>query len=138
MLMFLLSMSLSSFSQTVTNPNSTVKRDSVVKIEVPIVRLVIKDLVTFDGLKLELIETKDLLRLSHDKLVLKDSVITNLNGKVLNLEGIIQKKDEQFGLESEKSKQLQQELKRQKRNTFLWKLGTIGGVVLSLFFAAGG
>ena len=108
------------------------------KLKVPIVRLVIKDLVTFDGVKLQLVETKELLKLSNDKLVLKDSVITNLNGKVLNLEGIIQKKDEQFGLESQKSKELEKELKRQKRNTFLWKLGTIGGVVLSLFFAAGG
>jgi len=109
-----------------------------VKLKVPIVRMVIKDLVTFDGVKLELLETKELLRLSHDKLTLKDSVITNLNDKVYNLEDIISKKDEQFGLESEKSKQLLKELKRQKRNTFLWKLGTIGGVVLSLFFAAGG
>ena len=100
--------------------------------------MVIKDLVTFDGVKLELLETKELLRLSNDKLTLKDSVITNLNDKVYNLEDIISKKDEQFGLESEKSKQLEKELKRQKRNTFLWKLGTIGGVVLSLFFAAGG
>jgi hypothetical protein len=100
--------------------------------------MVIKDLVTFDGLKLELIETKELLRLSNDKVVLKDSVITNLNGKVINLQSIIDKKNEQFGLESEKSKQLEKELKKQKRNTFLWKLGTIGGVVLSLFFAAGG
>lgn len=100
--------------------------------------MVIKDLVTFDGVKLELLETKELLRLSNDKLTLKDSVITNLNDKVFNLEDIINKKDEQFGLESEKSKQLEKELKRQKRNTFLWKLGTIGGVVLSLFFAAGG
>ena len=114
------------------------KRDSVVKIEVPIVRLVIKDLVTFDGVKLQLVETKELLKLSNDKLVLKDSVITNLNGKVLNLEGIIQKKDEQFGLESQKSKELEKELKRQKRNTFLWKLGTLAGGLLSLFFAAGG
>ena len=108
------------------------------KLEVPIVKLVIKDLVKFDGVKLQLVSTQELLKLSNDKLVLKDSVITNLNGKVINLEGIIQKKDEQFGLESEKSKQLEKELKRQKRNTFLWKLGTIGGVVLSLFFAAGG
>jgi len=110
----------------------------VVKLEVPIVRLVIKDLVTFDGVKLQLVETKELLKLSNDKLVLKDSVITNLNGKVLNLEGIIQKKDEQFGLESQKSKELEKELKRQKRNTFLWKLGTLAGGLLSLFFAAGG
>jgi len=100
--------------------------------------MVIKDLVTFDGVKLQLVETKELLKLSNDKIVLKDSVITNLNGKVLNLEGIIQKKDEQFGLESQKSKELEKELKRQKRNTFLWKLGTLAGGLLSLFFAAGG
>ena len=110
----------------------------MVKLQVPIVRLVIKDLVTFDGIKLELVETKELLKLSHDKLVLKDSVITNLNGKVINLQSIIDKKDEQFGLESEKSKQLEKELKRQKRNTFLWKVGTLAGGLLSLFFAAGG
>lgn len=100
--------------------------------------MVIKDLVTFDGLQLELAETKELLRLSNDKVVLKDSVITNLNGKVINLQSIIDKKDEQFGLESEKSKSLEKELKRQKRNTFLWKMGTLVAGALSLFFAAGG
>jgi len=115
-----------------------VRKDSVVKLEVPIVKLVIKDLITFDGLKLQLVETNELLRLSNDKLVLKDSVITNLNGKVVNLQSIIDKKDEQFGLEKEKSTSLEKELKRQKRNTFLWKLGTITGGVLALFFAAGG
>jgi len=125
-------MSLSSFSQTVTT------KDSVVKLEVPIVKLVIKDLVTFDGVKLQLVETEELLKLSNDKIVLKDSVITNLNGKVINLQAIIDKKDEQFGLEAEKSKQLEKELKRQKRNTFLWKMGTLAGGLLSLFFAAGG
>ena len=101
-------------------------------------KLVIKDLVTFDGVKLQLVETQELLRLSNDKLVLKDSVITSLDSKILNLQAIIDKKDEQFGLESEKSKSLEKELKRQKRNTFLWKLGTIAGGVLALFFAAGG
>lgn len=114
------------------------EKDSVVKLKVPIVKLVIKDLVTFDGVKLELIETKELLRLSNDKVVLKDSVITNLNDKVVNLQSIIDKKDEQFGLESEKSKSLEKELKRQKRNTFLWKMGTLVGGILTLFFAAGG
>ena len=108
------------------------------KLEVPIVKLVIKDLVTFDGLKLQLVSTQELLKLSNDKIVLKDSVISNLNGKVINLQTIIDKKDEQFSLESEKSKSLEKELKRQKRNTFLWKLGTIAGGVLALFFAAGG
>ena len=108
------------------------------KLEVPIVRLIIKDLITFDGAKLELVETRELLRLSNDKITLKDSVISNLNDKVFNLEDIIDKKDEQFGLESEKSKSLEKELKRQKRNTFLWKMGTLTGAILSVFFAVGG
>jgi hypothetical protein len=110
----------------------------VVKLEVPIVRLIIKDLVTLDGVQLELTETKELLRLSNDKITLKDSVIGNLNDKIVNLDDIIDKKDEQFGLESEKSKSLEKELKRQKRNTFLWKMGTLTGTILSVFFAIGG
>lgn len=100
-------------------------------------KLVIKDLVTFDGLKLELIETKDLLRLSHDKLTLKDSVITNLNGKVLNLQSIITKKDEQFNLEAKKSLQLQKELKGQRRKTFLYKVGTYIGAGALLVLLGG-
>lgn len=104
------------------------------KLEVPIVKLVIKDLVTFDGLKLELVQTNDLLKLTNDKLILKDSVITNLNGKVVNLQTIIIKKDEQFSLEREKSLQLQKELKGQRRKTFLYKVGTWIGVGLTTYF----
>ena len=127
MLMFLLLMSLSSFSQTVT------QTDSIVRLEVPIVKLVIKDLVTFDGTVLELTETKRLLDLSNDKLLLKDEVITNLNTKVQNLETIITKKDEQFKLEREKSEQLLKELKGQRRKTFFYKVGTfIGAGALTL------
>lgn len=111
------------------------ERDSVVRLEVPIVKLVIKDLVTFDGVKLQLVETQELLRLSNDKLALKDSVITSLNGKVLNLQTIIDKKDEQFGLEKEKSESLLKELKREKRKGFLYKMGTLTGAVLTIFFA---
>lgn len=110
----------------------------MVKLEVPIVRLVIKDLVTFDGVKLQLVETEELLRLSNDKIVLKDSVITSLNDKVVNFEEIIAKKDEQFGLEREKSQSLEEELKQQKNKTLWWKIATGAGFVLSLFFAAGG
>ena len=127
MLMFLLLMSLSSFSQTVT------PTDSIVRLEVPIVKLVIKDLVTFDGTVLELAETKRLLDLSNSKLLLKDEVITTLNGKVQNLETIITKKDEQFKLEREKSEQLLKELKGQRRKTFFYKVGTfIGAGALTL------
>jgi hypothetical protein len=99
-----------------------------VKLEVPIVRLVIKDLVTFDGLKLQLVETKKLLQLSDKKIILKDSIITNIQTKVVNLETIITKKDEQFSLERQKSESLLKELKQEKRKGFFYKIGSGIGV----------
>ena len=94
------------------------------KLEVPIVRLVIKDLVTFDGLKLQLVETEKLLQLSDKKIILKDSIITNMETKVVNFETIITKKDEQFSLERQKSESLLKELKQEKRKGFFYKIGS--------------
>ena len=80
-----------------------------------------------DGAKIELLSLQELLKLEQKKVVLKDSVIGTLNVKVLNLEDIILKKDEQFSLEREKSLQLEKELKGQRRKTFLYKVGTYVG-----------
>ena len=96
-------------------------------MEEPIAKLVIKDLIDGDGAKIELLSLQELLKLEQKKVVLKDSVILNLNTKVLNLEDIIGKKDEQFSLEAEKSKQLEKELKGQRRKTFFYKVGTYVG-----------
>jgi oligoendopeptidase F len=104
-----------------------------VKLEVPIVRLVIKDLVTFDGLKLQLVETEKLLQLSDKKIILKDSIITNMETKVVNFETIITKKDEQFSLERQKSESLLKELKQEKRKGFFYKIGSgIGAAAIIL------
>ena len=93
----------------------------------PIAKLVIKDLITGDGAKEELRKTVELLTLEQKKIVLKDSVIGKLDIKIVNLESIILKKDEQFNLEATKSLQLEKELKRQRRKTFFYKVGTYIG-----------
>ena len=85
-------------------------------------------MITGDGAKIELLSTQELLKLEQKKVVLKDSVIGTLNIKIVNLQDIIGKKDEQFNLEREKSKQLEKELKGQRRKTFLYKVGTYIGV----------
>jgi len=92
-------------------------------------------LITGDGAKIELLSTQELLKLEQKKVVLKDSVIGTLNVKIVNLQDIIGKKDEQFSLEREKSKQLEKELKGQRRKTFLYKVGTYvgAGALLVLF-----
>jgi len=131
MLTFLLLTSLSSFSQTDT------EKDSVVKLQVPIVRLVIKDLVTYDGIKLELDKTVELLTLERQKVGVKDSMISNLNTKVVNLQEIINKTNEQFEVETQKSKDLLKELKGQRRTTFLYKLGTTVGMIATTVLLLG-
>ena len=92
-------------------------------------------MITGDGAKIELLSTQELLKLEQKKVVLKDSVIGTLNVKIVNLQDIIGKKDEQFSLEREKSKQLEKELKGQRRKTFLYKVGTYvgAGALLVLF-----
>ena len=107
------------------------------KLEVPIVRLVIKDLVTYDGLKLELEKTVELLTLERQKVGVKDSMIMNLDKKVVNLQEIINKTNEQFALESQKSKDLLKELKGQRRTTFLYKLGTTVGMLATAVLILG-
>jgi DNA polymerase III alpha subunit len=108
-----------------------------VKLEVPIVKLVIKDLVSYDGLKLELQETIELLRLERQKISVKDSVIVQMEQKTFNLQQIINKTNEQFQLESQKSKDLLKELKGQRRTTFLYKLGTTIGMLATAILILG-
>lgn len=94
----------------------------------PVARLVIKDLIKGDGLWLELKETQHFLFLEQQKIILKDSIILNLEFKIKNLDVIIVKKDEQFTSEREKSESLLKELKSEKRKTFLFKIGTYVGI----------
>lgn len=109
----------------------------MVKLQVPIVRLVIKDLVTYDGLKLELDKTVELLTLERQKVSVKDSVIFSLETKTVNLQEIINKTNEQVELENQKSKDLLKELKGQRRTTFLYKLGTTVGMIATTVLLLG-
>lgn len=125
-LIVLLLVSFKSFSQ----------KDTIVSLKEPVAKAVIKDLVSYGGLKVEVKSVQDLLVLEQKKVILKDSVIGSLNVKVLNLETIITKKDEQFGLEREKSEELQKELKREKKKTFLYKIGTYAAGVFAFLYLA--
>jgi len=117
-----------SFSQIVTNQKPT-QTDTIVPISVPTAKLIIKDLLKGDGAQIELIELQKVLQLTNEKMLLKDEIIFTLNSKISNLDYIILQKDEQFKLEREKSESLIKELKSEKRKTFLYKVGTIVGVV---------
>ena len=94
-------------------------------------------MVSYDGVKLELKETIELLNLERKKVQVKDSVIFSLNKKTLNLQEIINKTNEQYKLESQKSQDLVKELKGQRRATFLYKLGTTAGMIATAVLILG-
>jgi len=121
----LMIMSLNSFSQTVTDSTS-------IQLKKPIAKLVIKDLITGDGAKKELVLYSDKIKLFQEKLILKDSIILNLNDKVTNFNSILLTKSDQLSLSQELSKKLEQDLKKQK---FKNKL-TVGGGVVAVIITA--
>ena len=126
-LILLMMMSLKGFSQNVTDSTS-------IQLKKPIAKLVIKDLITGDGIKEELSLSISKIKLLEQKIVLKDSVIKNLDFKVGNFESIMLTKTDQLALSQELSKRLQADLKKQKLKTKLMGgagiVAVIGVVVL--------
>ena len=119
-LMILMMMSLKGFSQTDTLQSS-------IQLKKPIAKLVIKDLITGDGAKEELVLSTDKILLLEQKVVLKDSVINNLNSKIGNFNSILNTKTDQLALSRELSEKLQKDLKKQKLKTKL-----VGGVGIAV------
>ena len=120
---FLMTMSLSSFSQTATDTLS-------IQLRKPIARLVIKDLIIGDGSKEQISILNAKIGLLENKIVLKDSIIFNLNTKVTNYESILNVKGDQLAISQELSKKLEKDLAKAKLKSKL-----VGGA--GLLLAAG-
>lgn len=118
----LIMLSFISFSQSVIDTTS-------IRLEEPIAKLVIKDLITGDEAKEELSINENKFQLLEKKLVFKDSIIFNLNTQVGNFDIIINTKSNQLSLSKELSEKLQKDLKKQKIKT---KLVAGGGAVAIL------
>ena len=95
----------------------------------PIAKLVVKDLISGDQFKKELLTTRDLLEQTNSKLQTQTLLVTNLEGQVNNYEGIIKDMQEKYNVQSSLSQELEKALKKQKRTTFLYKVGTTVGAV---------
>ncbi len=119
LLITLMTTSLKGFSQSATDSTS-------IQLKKPIARLVIKDLIKGDGAKGELALTLGKIKILEQKIILKDSVIFNLNSQVGNFNSILSTKTDQLYLSQELSKRLQTDLKKQK---FKNKLTAGAGVV---------
>jgi len=107
--------------------------DSVIAFSSPFARLIVKDLIYGDRKQKEVVEITELLELTKNKLILKTQLVSTLEGKVGNLQTIIDSKNDQYRLQDELSKSLKKELRAEKRKSTLYKIGTGAGVVVALF-----
>ena len=114
---------MSSFSQTATDTSS-------IQLRKPIARLVIKDLIIGDGSKEQISILNTKIGLLENKIVLKDSIIFNLNTKVTNYESILNVKGDQLAISQELSKKLEKDLSKAKLKSKL-----VGGA--GILLAAG-
>jgi hypothetical protein len=104
---FLAMMSLSVFSQSVTDTSS-------IQLRKPIAKLVIKDLIIGDSSKEQISILDSKIGLLENKIVLKDSIIFNLGVKISNYESILNIKGDQLAMSQELSKKLQTDLQKAK------------------------
>lgn len=123
-------LSLKGFSQNVTETKTDTTK---VVLPVKVARLVYQDLIRYDGLKQEMSLLKLKLAKVEEREIQKDTIIGLLTKKDENNQLIIGKKDEQLQVSKELTDKLHKELKRQRANTFLWKVGTFVGIVTSTF-----
>jgi len=115
-------MSWSSFSQSVTDSTQ-------IQLTKPVAKLVIKDLIQFDGLSQEMQTMQTILTETNNKLIVQGELVSNLKTQVSNYQTILDKKNLQLSTSDELSTQLQKELKKQARTQKLYKVGSIVGAV---------
>ena len=126
MLISSLLLSLTVFSQTDTTTNSK-------SFPIPVVRQIMKDLLSGDSAKAQLKLTEQQLFETEKKVLLKDSIIISLREKESNLGLIISSEKEKFKIVEDYSKKLEWDLKKEKvKGRFKSIIGT--GVIVVLGF----
>jgi len=118
LLVALISVSFKSFSQT----------DTKVLLTEPVARLVVKDLVTFDGLKLQYDLTLKRLQTLEEKTLTLQEVINNLQLQLDNRSNVIEQKNAQIENYKSISEDLKKALKRERATKKLYKIGSAIGV----------
>ena len=128
MLISLLFVSSTVFSQTDTTSNNTKC------FPIPIVKLIMKDLLSGDSAKAQLKLTEEEVVGLEKKISLKDSVITTLRLKEDNYNTIIDSDKQKFDIMEKYSKKLEFDLKKERvKNKFKSLVGTAAIGVLTFF-----
>jgi len=127
----MLTASLAGYSQTdITNNTDT----NNVVISSRVARLILKDLILFDGCKEELKLTQLKVTKLEERESQKDTSISILKQKDENNSMMLLQKDEQIKISKELSQKLQKEVKLNKIEKKFYKISSIIGLVITTYF----
>jgi hypothetical protein len=98
----------------------------------PIAKLVIKDLIQFDGLSIEMQTMQSILTETNNKLLTQSDLVTNLEMQNNNLQGVINSLQSKYDVQATLSQDLELALKRQKRQSTIYKIGSVVGAAATL------
>jgi cell division protein FtsL len=125
LLIAIIGISFKSFSQTATEP-------STVFLTEPVAKLVVKDLVSYDGLLAESKAVREQLTALNSKIVTLEEVIKNLKLQLDNRNSVISQKDLQIVEYQNMSEDLKKEVKRLSRIGKIYKIGSAIGAAAIL------
>jgi len=130
MLISLILVSLTSFSQT-----DTTTKDSVVVIPSKVAKLIIKDLIAYDVTKLELKVTQELLLNTENKVSTQTSIIKQYEIKDNQWKQIVTNYDSQILAYKNMTNDLQNDLRKSKVKGFYNKFGlTLGLATMTYLY----
>jgi hypothetical protein len=101
---------------------------------IPVVRLIVKDLLSGDSAKAELKLANQHIVVIEDKVKLKDSIIVIMDIKEKNYLKIIDSERQKFGIMENYSKTLEKDLRRERVKNKFTKLVSGAGLAVLGFF----
>ena len=101
---------------------------------IPVVRLIVKDLLSGDSAKAELKLANQHIVVIEDKVKLKDSIIVIMDIKEKNYLKIIDNERQKYGVMENYSKTLQKDLRRERVKNKFTKLVSGAGLAVLGFF----
>ena len=101
---------------------------------IPVVRLIVKDLLSGDSAKAELKLANQHIIVIEDKVKLKDSIILTMDIKEKNYLKIIDSERQKFGIMENYSKTLEKDLRRERVKNKFTKLVSGAGLAVLGFF----
>ena len=109
------------------------KDSTKIQLTKPVARLVIKDLIQYDGVSIEMQTMQSILTETNNKLLTQTDLVTNLRQQINNFQSIINQQANQVALSKELTARLEADLKKQKfKNKLTAGAGIIGVVAAVL------